>query len=65
MVRSSNCSTYGVPKKVYPCSKCETRRNNALMRGGGNRSKRKGTDRKEHDTKGHYLVVVVTVSDSS
>ncbi len=53
MVRSSNCSTYGVPKKVCPCSKCETRRNNALMRGGGNRSKRKGTDRKEHDTKGH------------
>ncbi len=44
MVRSSNCSTYGVPKKVCPCSKCSTRRNNALMRGGGNRSRRKGTN---------------------
>lgn len=52
MVRSSNCKTYGLPKKSCPCFKCSSRRINAAMRGGNLRRERKNTSRKEHDTKG-------------
>ena len=52
MVRSSKCPTTGLKRSVCLCSKCITRQNNAIQRSGNLRRDRKGTNRREHDTKG-------------
>ena len=44
MARSSNCSMTGLSKSICPYFKCTTKRNNAHLRSGDNRAKRKSTN---------------------
>ena len=44
MVRSSNYPDTGLKRKNCWCFKCSTKRKNAALRGGSNRSKRKSTN---------------------
>ena len=44
MARSNKCPDTGLKRKECFCFKCLTRRNNASLRGGSNRSKRKSTN---------------------
>ena len=52
MARGSKCPDTGFKRKDCFCFKCLTRHNNAIQRSGDLRRDRKGTDRKDHDTKG-------------
>ena len=52
MVRSSKCPDTGLKRQQCYCPKCNIRHNNAVQRSGNLRRDRKGTNRKEHDTKG-------------
>ena len=44
MARGSKCPDTGFKRKECFCFKCLTRRNNASLRGGSNRSRRKSTN---------------------